>query len=96
MKRGKSTLSRGAVAAALGLVGTERCVDALLVAYGSKHLKDEERALALASLGRICDPLAIPNYMTWFQRFGGGGSVTSLPGQGWNRTHNASYGQWFF
>ncbi|MHC4959378.1 MAG: HEAT repeat domain-containing protein [Planctomycetota bacterium] len=60
MKKGKSTLSRGAVGAAIGLVGTERCVDPLLAAYKAKHLKDEERALALASLGRICDPLAIP------------------------------------
>ncbi len=43
-----------------------------------------------------CDPLEIPGYMQWFQANGGGATVTSLPGQGWNRTHNASYGQWYF
>lgn len=59
MKSGKSTLSRGAVSAALGLVGTERCVEPLLAIYRNKKLKDEERALALASLGSIADPAAV-------------------------------------
>ena len=43
-----------------------------------------------------CDPYSIPGYFKWFQSNGGGSTVTSLPGQGWNRTHNASYGQWYF
>jgi len=59
MKKGKSTLSRGAVAAAIGLVGTERCVKPLLDVYRNKKRKDEERALALASLGRIADAESI-------------------------------------
>ena len=59
LKSGKSTLARGAVAAAIGLVGTERCVLPLLAIYKNKQLKDEERALALASLGRIADSEAV-------------------------------------
>ena len=43
-----------------------------------------------------CDPLSIPNYMEWFMKYGGPPVVAKLPGQGWNRTHNASYGQWYF
>lgn len=43
-----------------------------------------------------CNPLAIPGYMEWFQSNGGPAEVQNLPGQGWNRTHNASYGQWYF
>ena len=59
MKNSKSTLSRGAVAAALGIVGTERVVEPLLAVYRNRKLKDEERAVALAALGRIADPAPI-------------------------------------
>ena len=59
MRRSKSTLSRGAVAAALGIVGTERVVEPLLAVYRNRKLKGEERAVALAALGRIADPAPI-------------------------------------
>lgn len=41
------------------------------------------------------DPLAYDGYEEWFSEKNGA-SLSNLEGQGWNRTHNASYGQWYF
>lgn len=42
------------------------------------------------------DPLSYDGYMEWFQSKGGPSSLSNQDGQGWNRTHNAAYGQWYF
>ena len=60
MKRSKSLFTRGAIAAALGLIGDHRAVDPLIEIYRDKKLQGEERAIALAALGRIGDPDDIP------------------------------------
>lgn len=42
------------------------------------------------------EPLEFPGYMEWFRSNGGSGHLSNLERQGWNRTHNASYGQYYF
>jgi HEAT repeat protein len=56
----KTRFSRGALAWALGFVGTNRAVDPLLEIYRDKRRPGEERAIALAALGRIGDTRDIP------------------------------------
>jgi HEAT repeat protein len=51
----KSDLGRASIAGAIGLVGTEAAVEPLLDIYRDKKRQPEERALAIAALGRIAD-----------------------------------------
>ena len=60
LARTKATHMRVALATALGLVGTRRAVDPLLEIYRDKKRSADERALALAVLGRIADPAPVP------------------------------------
>lgn len=55
MQKAKSTLERGALAHALGLVGEQSAVDALLKLFHDTTRQGEERAIVLAALGRIAD-----------------------------------------
>jgi HEAT repeat protein len=52
----KSTLERGTLAHAIGLVGQQSAADALLKIHADRTRQGEERAIALAALGRIADP----------------------------------------
>lgn len=60
LRTSKSLRSRGAIVQALGLVGTDKAVDPLLEIYKDTKRPEVERAMALAALGRIGDPDAIP------------------------------------
>ena len=56
----KTLYARASIAHALGLVGTEKAVDPLLAIYRDRKKQSEERALAIAALGRMGDPESIP------------------------------------
>jgi len=58
--KSKSTFLRSAIASALGLIGAESAVDPLLAIYRDETRQSEERAIALAALGRIGDLDPIP------------------------------------
>jgi len=60
LERCDSMWTRGAVAAALGMVGDDRAVEPLLAIARDRRRQGEERAVALAALGRIGDPEDIP------------------------------------
>ncbi len=60
LEKASSTHARGAAAQALGLVGNESAVEPLLAIYRDRKRQGEERAIALAALGRIGDPERIP------------------------------------
>lgn len=55
-----STYLRGGIAYAIGLVGDKNAVDPLLKIYRDRTRQGEERAIALAALGRIGDNERIP------------------------------------
>ena len=59
-KRSRSRFEWGAVAQALALVGDETAVEPLLRIVKDKDRKAEERAIALAALGRMADPNPAP------------------------------------
>jgi HEAT repeat protein len=56
----RTTLVRGAVAEAIGLVGGASAVEPLLGIVRDRSRQGEERAMALAALGRIGDPERVP------------------------------------
>jgi HEAT repeat protein len=56
----KTRLSRASVAWALGFIGTDRAIEPLLAIYRDKRRPGEERAIALAALGKIGDLSDIP------------------------------------
>jgi HEAT repeat protein len=60
LKESKTTLVRGSIAFSLGYVGTEKALEPLLEIYRDKSRPGEQRAIALAALGRIGDPERIP------------------------------------
>jgi hypothetical protein len=61
MLKGSSSLFlRSSAVAALGMVGNDKAVEPLVEIYRDKSRQGEERALALAALGRIGDPERIP------------------------------------
>jgi len=60
LRESKTTWNRAAVAWALGLIGTERAVAPLLAIVRDKSRQGEERAIALAALGRIGDSEDVP------------------------------------
>jgi len=61
----KSQFARGSIVSALGIVGTDKAVDPLLEIYRDRSRQGEERALALAALGRIGDDARIPLLSTY-------------------------------
>ena len=60
LKEANTTWTRGSIAYALGFVGNEKSVEPLLEIYRDKTRQGEQRAIALAALGRIGDPDEIP------------------------------------
>ncbi|MEE8105138.1 MAG: HEAT repeat domain-containing protein, partial [Planctomycetota bacterium] len=60
LEQSRATYTRGAVAFALGFVGDANAVPPLLKILRNKNKQGELRAIALAALGRIGDPLDIP------------------------------------
>lgn len=58
--KSRSAFLRTSIASALGLIGAENAVDALLAIYRDKARQSEERAIALAALGRIGDLDPVP------------------------------------
>ncbi len=60
LRESKTTWNRAAVAWALGLIGTERAVAPLVAIVRDKGRQGEERAIALAALGRIGDGEDVP------------------------------------
>jgi len=79
----KSRHARGSIAAALGLVGTGRAVEPLLGIYRDRRRPGEERAVALAALGRIGDEARIPvlsQYAVHLNPFVGSEAVSQILG----------------
>lgn len=60
LENARTTFVRGAVAEAIGLVGNESAVEPLLRIARDRNRQGEERAMALAALGRIGDPERVP------------------------------------
>jgi len=60
LRNASSVSTRGAVAEALGLVGNANAIGPLMEIFRDERRQGEERAIALAAMGRIADPEDIP------------------------------------